>query len=253
MQPELFSQHIEAKFSAFLPLLEQTGWEHLLIASGSELVQFRDDLHYPFKANPYFKEWLPLTRRPCSYLLISEDESRPRLFLKEVSDYWHTTPEELPAGFEPCVDVCRFSDTKDLFSQLPKDTRRMAYLGPKMTAMSGVADEQRNPQSLINRIDWLRGVKTPYEQSCLREANRIAVQGHRAAEQAFRYGKSEMEMLLDYLQAVKCSSEELPYDAIMALNENAAVLHHTRLGRVVPAECRSFLIDAGVDVHGYAS
>lgn len=253
MHAELFSRHIEEKFAQFLTIMEETGWEHLLLSSGSELIQFRDDMGYPFKVNPYFKEWLPLTQRPNCFLLISELEKRPRLFLKEATDIWHTAPEQLPAGFEQAVDVCHFHETKELFAKLPKDTRHMAYIGPKMTAMSGVSDEQRNPQSLMNRIDWLRAVKSPYEQSCIREANRIAARGHKAAEMAFRAGKSENEILLDYLVAVKCSDRALPYEPIMALNENAAVLHHNRLGGIAPDESRSFLIDAGVDVNGYAS
>lgn len=39
----------------------------------------------------------------------------------------------------------------------------------------------------------------------------------------------------------------------MALNEHAAVLHYTNLDRDPPALPRSFLIDAGAQVHGYAA
>ncbi len=39
----------------------------------------------------------------------------------------------------------------------------------------------------------------------------------------------------------------------MALNEHAAVLHYTELGRKAPQPLRSFLIDAGASAHGYAS
>ncbi|MCV6604959.1 MAG: Xaa-Pro dipeptidase [Porticoccaceae bacterium] len=251
--PELYKQHIADKFSAFLAIMERTGWEHLLISSGAELVQFRDDQHYPFKVNPYFKEWLPLTERPNCYLLISEDEPRPRLYVKQCQDYWHSAPESLREGYADAIEVCPYQDTPALFAQLPRDTRWLAYLGPKMTAMSGFSDTQRNPQALMNQIDWLRAVKSPYEQACMRRANQIAVRGHKAAEKAFKAGKSEVEIQLDYLQAVKCSDQALPYGAIVAVNENAGVLHHTRLQRQAPDEMRSFLLDAGVSVNGYAS
>ncbi|MEJ2276001.1 MAG: M24 family metallopeptidase, partial [Woeseiaceae bacterium] len=46
---------------------------------------------------------------------------------------------------------------------------------------------------------------------------------------------------------------ELPYGNIIALNEHGAVLHYTDLDREAPDEIRSFLIDAGAQVHGYAS
>jgi len=51
---------------------------------------------------------------------------------------------------------------------------------------------------------------------------------------------------------VSHTDAELPYDNIVALNEHGAVLHYTNLERAAPPESRSFLIDAGARVHGYA-
>ena len=45
----------------------------------------------------------------------------------------------------------------------------------------------------------------------------------------------------------------MPYGNIIALNEHGAVLHYTNLDREPPGQMRSFLIDAGAQVHGYAS
>ena len=45
----------------------------------------------------------------------------------------------------------------------------------------------------------------------------------------------------------------MPYGNIVALNQHGAVLHYADLDRMPPAESRSFLIDAGAQVHGYAS
>jgi Xaa-Pro dipeptidase len=45
----------------------------------------------------------------------------------------------------------------------------------------------------------------------------------------------------------------LPYENIVALNDHGAVLHYTNLDRTVPAKRRSFLIDAGAQVNGYAA
>ncbi|MDU4665519.1 MAG: M24 family metallopeptidase, partial [Enterobacter hormaechei] len=39
----------------------------------------------------------------------------------------------------------------------------------------------------------------------------------------------------------------------MALNEHASVLHYTKLDHQVPAEMRSFLLDAGAEYNGYAA
>jgi Xaa-Pro dipeptidase len=45
----------------------------------------------------------------------------------------------------------------------------------------------------------------------------------------------------------------MPYNNIVAYNENAAVLHYQHLGRRAPAELRSFLLDAGAQYRGYAA
>lgn len=79
------------------------------------------------------------------------------------------------------------------------------------------------------------------------------MRGHRAAEAAFRAGASEFEIHMAYCRAVGQDANELPYGNIIGLNEHAAVLHYTDLGRTPPQPLRSFLIDAGASASGYAS
>jgi Xaa-Pro dipeptidase len=45
----------------------------------------------------------------------------------------------------------------------------------------------------------------------------------------------------------------MPYNNIVAYNENAAVLHYQHLERSAPVPLRSFLIDAGAQYRGYAA
>jgi Xaa-Pro dipeptidase len=97
------------------------------------------------------------------------------------------------------------------------------------------------------------GVKTGYELACMRAASRRAVKGHRAAEEAFRAGRSEYEIHLAYCRAVEHTENELPYGNIIALNEHGAIMHYQQQAREAPPEIRSFLIDAGARVCGYAS
>jgi Xaa-Pro dipeptidase len=56
-----------------------------------------------------------------------------------------------------------------------------------------------------------------------------------------------------YLEACGQREEEMPYNNILAYNENAAVLHYQLLERAPPAAPRSFLIDAGAQYRGYSS
>jgi Xaa-Pro dipeptidase len=58
---------------------------------------------------------------------------------------------------------------------------------------------------------------------------------------------------MNYLAACTQREEEMPYNNIVAYNENAAVLHYQHLERKAPQSLRSFLIDAGAQFRGYAS
>jgi Xaa-Pro dipeptidase len=58
---------------------------------------------------------------------------------------------------------------------------------------------------------------------------------------------------MSYLEACAQREEEMPYNNIVAYNENAAVLHYQHLERKAPQPLRSFLIDAGAQYRGYAA
>ena len=58
---------------------------------------------------------------------------------------------------------------------------------------------------------------------------------------------------MSYLEACVQREEEMPYNNIVAYNENAAVLHYQHLERATPTSLRSFLIDAGAQYRGYAA
>ncbi len=107
--------------------------------------------------------------------------------------------------------------------------------------------------ALLTRLDYLRAAKTPYEIECLAQANRRAAAAHRAAEAAYREGASEYDIHLAYCRAASVREEELPYNSIVAIGANAAVLHYQRLERARQGDGRSFLIDAGAPWAGYGS
>jgi Xaa-Pro dipeptidase len=52
----------------------------------------------------------------------------------------------------------------------------------------------------------------------MRASSRIATRAHRAAEQAFRMGESELGIHQAYLAAAGQIDAELPYSSIVALN-----------------------------------
>ena len=247
MMAQLYKQHIAEKMTRFQGILEATGYQAILIGSGETKMQFQDDMAYPFIANPYFREWVPLATRAGCYLQIKAGASKPTLFLLTVEDIWHTAPENLPEGFEQACEVVEYATTDDLKKQLDGAT---AFINE--TNALAVAAEDWNSQAVTDQIDYQRRGKTLYEQECVREANRRAAPAHRAAQQAFLAGASEVQIAAAYLAACDCRENEMPYGIIAGVNEHAAVLHHHNLVKQ-PQTPRSFLIDAGVAVNGYAS
>lgn len=250
MNKEMYLEHVAHKLDVFRGFMAELGCEQLLISSGQVKIQFQDDMSYPFKANVYFKEWLPLNKRQDCFLLISLDE-RPELYLNNAEDIWHTAPQSLPEGWDEPFDLGYFENHQQLAQQLNLDSSKLVYLGEDNEF--NLPAERVNPEALRNHIDYQRRFKTPYEHACMREANRIAVSAHEAARKAFMSGASELQIMAAYLEDCNCSENDMPYPIIAGLNEHAAVLHHFMLDRKAPAEHRSFLIDAGVDVNGYAS
>jgi len=246
----LYAQHCKEKISRFQAILEATGYDEIVIGSGHTKMQFQDDMAYPFKANPYFREWVPLGKRPDCYLHIRRNVDKPRLYLLAVEDIWHSAPQTLPDGFGDSLEIIEYASIDGLKKQWLKNADGIALINE--TNDLDLSVDCWNPQSVLHQIDFQRRSKTQYEQACVRRANQLAVPAHRAAEQAFMAGASELEIAAAYLAACNCSENHMPYGIIAAINQHAAVLHHHHLDnrRVAP---RSFLIDAGMECNGYAA
>ena len=249
-QAALYSQHLAEKMHRFQAILAATEFDEIVIAAGDSKMQFADDMAYPFVANPYFREWIPLGKRTGSYLQISAAADKPRLFLLCVEDIWHTAPQSLPAGFERGLEIVEYASSSELKTYFSQRDGGTAFISEVNTL--DIAADCCNPKSVTDQIDYQRRGKTAYEQECVRQANRLAVPAHRAAYEAFMGGASELQIAAAYLRGCNCSENEMPYGIIAGVNEHAAVLHHHNLDKQRPTP-RSFLIDAGVSVHGYAS
>ncbi|MEI8640277.1 hypothetical protein P4S68_01110 [Pseudoalteromonas sp. Hal099] len=72
-----------------------------------------------------------------------------------------------------------------------------------------------NPEPVLNYFHYNRAYKTQYELECLRQANRIAVDGHKAARDTFYNGGSEFDIQQAYLMATRQSENEMPYGNIV--------------------------------------
>ncbi|WP_193165144.1 Xaa-Pro dipeptidase, partial [Microbulbifer hainanensis] len=251
MDKNLFSEHLTTLCKRYDEILDQCGFETLNVFSGRPKVQFLDDNYYPFKVNPQFKALVPVTDNPHSWVIYRRGQKPKLLFYRPV-DFWHYVPPAPQTFWSDGYEIELLSKPDEAKQYLSADNA--AFIG-ETDGLDGWAIGQANPEALLARLHWARANKTPYEMACLRDANRIAVNAHRAAEAAFRSGASEFEINLAYLQAAGQGENQMPYGNIIGLNEHGAILHYTHLStaRLPESERRSFLIDAGADCHGYCA
>ncbi len=245
----LYAQHLDELHARTAIALQRGGFDHLLIPSGTLLYQVFDDRDYPYAVNPQFKAWLPVTRAPGSWLVITPGK-RPKLLFMQPHDYWHVVPEAPSGYWVEHFDIIVIRTPGEALQHLPKDVARCAILGEVQSAVGNHVPN--NPQPVLDYLDYQRALKTAYELEMMRKAQRIGVRAHHAAERAFRAGSSEFGIHLAYCQAAGQDANDLPYRNIIALNEHGAVLHYTDRDRVPPDRIRSFLIDAGASYGGYA-
>ena len=246
---QLYGDHIQQKLSRFRTILQATNFDRLIIGSGSEKIQFQDDMAYPFKTNPYFREWVPLNYANY-FLCIDAENEKPKLYIQCKQDIWHSAPQKLAETYAQHLELIEYSSLEALIKQLSKSARSLGLINE--TNDFDLDAKACNPPQILNAIDFQRRSKTAYEHACLREATRLAVPAHLAAKDAFMAGASELEVASAYLKACYCAESEMPYAIIAGINENAAVLHHHQLNNR-PVEPQSLLLDAGVQFNHYAS
>ncbi len=244
----LYPDHLRTLRARADQVLARTGHDHLLIGAGLPPLRFLDDQDYPFIPSPWFRHWLPLADAPGSWIVHTPGE-RPRLIFVQPRDYWHVVPQMPDAYWTRELDISIAPSAAEARAQLPAG--RSAVVVADAAAQGFPADT--NPADVLDALNWQRSSKTPYELELLREANRIGVRAHRAAEQAFRAGGSELDTHLAYLAAARQTDAELPYASIVGINAHGAILHYSAFDRVAPERSHSLLIDAGASCAGYGS
>jgi Xaa-Pro dipeptidase len=246
----LYPQHLATVMARADRALARAGFDHLLVAAGAEIYAFLDDNHYPFRVNPQFKAWLPLTANPHCWIAYTPGR-KPVLAYFQPADYWHLPPAP-PSGFwVEHFDVRVIGAPAEARAHLPADLSRAAIIGEAGAALDGVVPN--NPEAVLASLHLARTRKTAYEIECLRMASLRAARAHRAAGAAFRARGSEHAIHAAYCEAAAQGEVALPYANIVALNEHAATLHYQHQDRSAPPAHRSLLIDGGAQVHGYAA
>ncbi|WP_062374642.1 Xaa-Pro dipeptidase [Halomonas sp. KX33721] len=243
-------EHIASLQRAYQQCLANHQLDSLAIYSGHARYHFADDHTTTFQAYGHFIHWVGMADVQHSWLVIQSNQ-RPQLYLYAPADFWHL-PTQLPE--EPWVaefDVHLCSD-----KITPPLSGRATVIGDvtelESTAqLANVATLQ--PEALVRELDELRMTKSAYEIACLREANRLAVAGHQAANAAFIGAAAELDVQLAYLAASRQRESEVPYQNIIGLNEHAGVLHYQHYDLSAPKQRYSLLVDAGRRFRGYCA
>ncbi len=247
---QLYPGHLQVQRQRTDRILAETGYDALVIHAGVAPTQFLDDQDYPFKVNPHFKAWVPVTDNPRSILIYVPGKA-PTLLFHRPEDFWHKAAPLPSAPWAASIDLQPLSVAADAAAHWAR-LGRVAFVGDP-AAFGGQDPAALNPAEVLRRLHYERAVKTDYELECLRRASDLGARGHLAALAAFRAGRSEFDAQLAYLAACRQREDEMPYNNIIAYNEHGAILHYQHLDRDVPQPLRSFLIDAGAQYRGYAS
>ncbi|WP_194757063.1 Xaa-Pro dipeptidase [Aliidiomarina indica] len=247
-----YLDHLAVLKQRFDEALEATEFDSVLIYAGNPRYAFLDDNPYPFRVNPMFKYWIPVTESPKSFIFYRRGET-PRVFLFQARDFWHAQPQLPPGEWKEACDVTLIDNIDQVRVALADELAHTALISEALEPVSGWKVKALNPNGLIDYLHYQRAIKTEWEKTNLRKANILAVRGHEAAKAAFFAGKSELEISHAYYGAMKFRESQAPYNSIIGLNEHSAVLHYDVYDTEAPAEHRSFLIDAGAYYNGYCA
>jgi Xaa-Pro dipeptidase len=253
--PALYADHLRQLESGYARVLAATGYDAVVIYSGSaKLRSAYDDQYWPVRVTPHFQHWLPLAEPDCALIIMPG--TRPKLLWTDAQGFWERPAPVDSSHWQSHFEILKLAVPDDARQLLP--TGRVAFIGEERAraASWGFSEDDSAPKALQSHLDQLRTRKTAYEVACLAEANRRAAVGHDALAQAFAAGdSSEFDLHLLFLRATQQDDPETPYKNIVALGPNAATLHHVSYLKNPShgTASQSLLVDAGATCFGYCS
>lgn len=243
-----------------------------VIPTAPELIRNRDS-HYPYRFDSYFYYLTGFTEPESVLVLIAGQKQRSILFCRdkdierEIWDGFRYGPEaaKIEFGFDETYSITQIdsvlpqlmANQASLFFGLGADpawdSRMTQWLN---TVRAQVRAGVSAPDKVIDvrqYIDAMRLFKSPFEIDLMRRSAEIAAQAHNRAMQKVAAGKMEYEIEAEFLHEFYRKGAQAPaYTSIVAGGANACTLHYNANNCVLNAG-DLLLIDAGCELHGYAS
>jgi Xaa-Pro aminopeptidase len=255
-------------------LLEAIGPDAALIIPAAREVRRNRDTHYPFRQSSDFL-WLTGFPEPDAVAVLApEHKDGDYVLFVRPKDPERETWDGRRFGPEGAVEHFRADNAHPLAKideKLPKllaSRRRLYYpfgqhdafdlrvMGWLRTLRAQARKGITAPSELVDSGELLHEArlrKSESELTLMREAARISAAAHRALMRHCRPGMNEQQLEALFLhRCAEQGAREQAYPPIVAVGENACILHYVENN----AELKDgdlVLIDAGCELHGYAS
>lgn len=252
---------------------EKSGSGVVIIETAAEKYRNRDsDFPYRFDSDFYY---LTGFSEPGATLVMLVTKNsfetilfcRPKDLDREIWDGWRLGPDAAPAllGIDTAFTNIEI-DTKlpeilsnqdaiyaRLNNTIEHSQKLRVWLDKvKVQVRSGMT----TPDALFDIeaiVHEMRLFKDAHEINLMRESGKIAAKGHIKAMQTSKAGLREYHLEAELLHTFRSlGAESVAYNSIVAGGANACVLHH-RAGNALLKDGELCLIDAGCELHGYAS
>ena len=243
-----------------------------VIPTAPEVIRNRDS-HYPYRFDSYFYYLTGFTEPESVLVLIAGQENKSILFCRdkdierEIWDGFRYGPEAAKSefGLDQTYSISQIdtvlpqlmANQSALFYSLGADAawdaRVTQWLNAvKMQTRAGVSA----PNTVVDvrqYLDAMRLIKSPFEIDLMRQSAEIAAHAHNRAMQKVVAGKVEYEIEAEFLHEFYRKGAQAPaYTSIVAGGANACTLHYNANNCVLNTG-DLLLIDAGCELHGYAS
>ena len=245
----------------------------MAVLFGAGEVRRNHDVHFPFRQDSNF-QYLTGLNEPDSILVLCPQNSeyqsvlfvRPKDPVREMWEGSRLGPElakEL-AGVDKAFPLDKWEQLfpsllaghHTLYCDLHHKTNRdrvLRFMKPPIGERKRPYLRPENLGNVIPAIGGLRLFKGPEEIEHMKRAADISSLAHRAAMAlaSSKVSESEVQALMEYIMHRE-GGRQLAYPSIVAGGKNALVLHYTD-NRSPLNEGDLLLIDAGVEINGYAS